>query len=384
MERLLCRQCPLPPRLFRRRFRMQKHVFLRIVDVLINKNTFFQQRPDATGRLGASALLKCTAAIRLLAYATSADSVDDYLKISGSLARDSLQHFVEGVVAEFGDEYLRRPNETDLTRLLYAGEERGFPGMMGSIDCMHWRWKNCPLQFKGLYSGRAGKPTLVLEAIASYDLWIWHAFFGTPGRCNDINVLDRSPIFNDVFEGRAPPVNYVINGHQYDMGYYLTDGIYPQWAAFIPTISLPLNEKESLFAQKQESKRKDVERAFGVLQARFAIIRQPALARDKYMLGKIMFACIIIHNMITEDERDSYSLRFDPHDYDQDFRPSSSRRQNADEPFIYHNSDNRIGNLQTFMNNRDRVRDQAMHRRLKLDLVENIWLKFGLNNEQTS
>ncbi|XP_048492756.2 protein ALP1-like [Beta vulgaris subsp. vulgaris] len=255
---------------------------------------------------------------------------------------------------------------------------------MGSIDCMHWRWKNCPLQFKGLYSGRAGKPTLVLEAIASYDLWIWHAFFGTPGRCNDINVLDRSPIFNDVFEGRAPPVNYVINGHQYDMGYYLTDGIYPQWAAFIPTISLPLNEKESLFAQKQESKRKDVERAFGVLQARFAIIRQPALARDKYMLGKIMFACIIIHNMITEDERDSYSLRFDPHDYDQDFRPSSSRRQNADEPFIYHNSDNRIGNLQTFMNNRDRVRDQAMHRRLKLDLVENIWLKFGLNNEQTS
>ncbi|XP_010693423.2 uncharacterized protein LOC104906381 [Beta vulgaris subsp. vulgaris] len=266
---------------------------------VIIKLSMAENRPYATGRLGASTLLKCTAAIRLLAYATSADLVDDYLKISGSLARDSLQHFVEGVVAEFGDEYLRRPNETDLTRLLYAGEERGIPGMMGSIDCMHWRWKNCPLQFKGLYSGRAGKPTLILKAIASYDLWIWHAFFGTPSRCNDINVLDRSPIFNDVFEGRAPPVSYVINGHQYDMGYYLIDGIYPQWAAFIPTISLPLNEKESLFAQKQESKRKDVERAFGVLQARFAIIGQPALARDKYMLGKIMFTCIIIHNMIT-------------------------------------------------------------------------------------
>ncbi|XP_048501325.1 uncharacterized protein LOC104908229 [Beta vulgaris subsp. vulgaris] len=297
-----------PPQMFRRRFRMQKHVFLRIEQVLTSKNSFFQQRPDAAGKLGASSLLKCTAAMRLLAYGGAADSVDDYLKISASLARDSLRHFVEGVVAHFGDEYLRKPNEADLRRLLYAAEERGFPGMMGSIDCMHWRWKNCPLQFKGLYSGRPGKPTLVLEAVASYDLWIWHAFFGTPGRCNDINVLDRSPLFNDVFEGRAPAVNYVGNGHQYDMGYYLAYGIYPQWAAFIPTISLPQNEKESLFAQNQESKRKDVERAFGVLQARFAIIRQPALARDKEMLGKIIIACIIIHNMVVEDERDSYSF----------------------------------------------------------------------------
>ncbi|XP_010665836.1 uncharacterized protein LOC104883079 [Beta vulgaris subsp. vulgaris] len=65
-------------------------------------------------------------------------------------------------------------------------------------------------------------------------------------------------------KGRAPAVNYVVNGHQYDMEYYLADGIYPQWDACIPTISLPQNEKESLFVQNQESKRKDVERASGV------------------------------------------------------------------------------------------------------------------------
>ncbi|XP_010684968.2 uncharacterized protein LOC104899468 [Beta vulgaris subsp. vulgaris] len=188
-----------------------------------------------------------------------------------------------------------------------------------------------------MYSGRPGKPTLILEAIASYDLWIWHAFFGTPGRYNDINVLDRSPLFNDVFEGRAPPVNYVINDHQYDMGYYLTDGIYPRWAAFIPTINIPRNEKESRFAQRQEGVRKDVERAFGVLQARFAIVRQPALARDREMLGTIKIACIIIHNMIVEDERDSYSLHYDPNDYEEPPRPSSSQQnaQNLNEPFRY-------------------------------------------------
>jgi hypothetical protein len=31
--------------------------------------------------------------------------------------------------------------------------------------------------------------------VASQDLWIWHAFFGMPESLNDINVLDRSPIF---------------------------------------------------------------------------------------------------------------------------------------------------------------------------------------------
>ncbi|XP_021746195.1 uncharacterized protein LOC110712083 [Chenopodium quinoa] len=166
--------------------------------------------------------------MRLIAYGTSADSVDDYIRISTSLTRDSLQHFVEGIVSYFSDEYLKKPKEEDLVRLLRIGERRGFQGMLGSIDCMHWWWKNCPLRLKGMFSGRPDKPTLILEAVVSYDLWIWHAFFGTPDSRNNINVHDRSPLFNDVFEGRAPSINYVVNDRQYNMGYYLTNGIYPK------------------------------------------------------------------------------------------------------------------------------------------------------------
>ena len=39
----------------------------------------------------------------------------------------------------------------------------------------------------------AVKAVIVLEAVASEDTWIWHAFFGLPGTLNDINVLNRSP-----------------------------------------------------------------------------------------------------------------------------------------------------------------------------------------------
>ena len=83
-----------------------------------------------------------------------------------------------------------------------------------------------------------------------------------PGSLNDINVLDRSPVFVALAEGRAPPVNYTVNGHEYTMGYYLADGIYPNWSTFVKTIPRPLGEKRKYFASKQESARKDVERAF--------------------------------------------------------------------------------------------------------------------------
>ena len=58
---------------------MNKGLFMRIVDGLEQFFPFFQQRKDATGRWSLTALQKCTAAIRLLAYENSADTVDEYL-----------------------------------------------------------------------------------------------------------------------------------------------------------------------------------------------------------------------------------------------------------------------------------------------------------------
>ncbi|CAM8940141.1 unnamed protein product [Rhodiola kirilowii] len=147
----------------------------------------------------------------MLAYGIAADAVDEYVRISESTARLALTKFTKGIINQFGSEYMRRPTPDDLVRLLQIGEDRGFPGMIGSIDCMHWEWKNCPVAWKAQYQGRAGVATLVLEAIADRDLWIWHSFFGIPGLCNDLNVLHRSPVFQDILEGRAPPVNFTVN-----------------------------------------------------------------------------------------------------------------------------------------------------------------------------
>lgn len=351
---------------FRRRFRMRRSLFLRIVNEVESYDSYFIRKRDALGRLGLSPLQKCTAAMRMLAYGMAADAVDDYVRIAETTATETLKRFVVAIINIFGEVYLRKPNKNDTSTLLAEGERRGFSGMLGSIDCMHWKWKNCPAAWKGMYArGDHHEPTLILEIVASYDLWIWHQFFGLPGSHNDLNVLDRSPLFKDLSEGRSPPANYTINGHDYTMGYYLADGIYPSWAAFVKTIPCPQGLKARNFAAAQESARKDVERAFGVLQARFAIVRGPARFWDRETLQDIMKACIIMHNMIIEDERGkSLPLTYDV-------------REGENNSFEV--SHDHTAEFQDFIRNHLRIRDRETHTRLREDLVEHLWRFRGGN-----
>jgi hypothetical protein len=87
------------------------------------------------------------------------------------------------------------------------------------------------------------------------------------------------------------------------MGYYLADSIYPEWATFVKSVKDPQDNIDAVFAKAQEAARKDIERAFGALQARFAIVRGPARFWDKKTLMNIMTCCVILHSMIIEDER---------------------------------------------------------------------------------
>ncbi|GJT52946.1 ALP1-like protein isoform X1 [Tanacetum coccineum] len=209
-------------------------------------NDHCRVRPDATGRMSLSVIMKCTTAIHQLAYGTTPDEFDEYLQMSERTA----------------------------------------------------------LSWQGQY-GRGDKkyPNIMLEAVASQDLWIWHAFFGVAGANNDINVLDNSSLFDDILNDTAPVVPYVVNGVGYEKGYYLADGIYPQWATFVKSFTVANDAKHAYFKKRQEGARKDVERAFGVLQGRWGIIQQPARSYHVNTLRRVMYSCIILHNMILKDQK---------------------------------------------------------------------------------
>jgi hypothetical protein len=91
-----------------------------------------------------------------------------------------------------------------------------------------------------MYKGHIGACGVILEAVADYVLWIWHAFFGMSGSHNGINMLQRPPVFA---EGNAPLINYMINDHTYTKGYCLSNGIYPEWSTTVKTIRDHLENK---------------------------------------------------------------------------------------------------------------------------------------------
>ncbi|XP_068319716.1 uncharacterized protein [Pyrus communis] len=96
------------------------------------------------------------------------------------------------------------------------------------------------------------------------------------------------------------------------------DGLYPKWVTLV--------HAEKLFTLHQEAYWKDVERTFSILQARWKIISELARGWSRENLDSIMMSCIILHNMIVEDERDGYIDRESDDDQED---PNRSRRAHA-------------------------------------------------------
>jgi hypothetical protein len=123
--------------IFRRRFRMTKAMFHNICQTLEAANPYFGQSYNAANVPGFHTIQKVTVAIRMLAYGGPADSLDKYLRMGESTILETVGHFTQTIVQLFGNEFLRKPNNHGIAGLLQVAQQRGFPGMLGSIDCMH-------------------------------------------------------------------------------------------------------------------------------------------------------------------------------------------------------------------------------------------------------
>jgi hypothetical protein len=66
------------------------------------------------------------------------------------------------------------------------------------------------------------------------------------GSYNDMNVLQRSHVFVRLVEGEGLQVNNTISEHDYSMGYYLANSIYPSWATFVKIILEAQGDKKSI------------------------------------------------------------------------------------------------------------------------------------------
>ncbi len=181
---------------FRKFFKFLVGLFNNIVERIVLHDSYFIQRTDACGKIGLSTFQKVCSAFRLLTSGISSMEFDDKYRMEASTGMECFKRFCEAVIAIYSEEALRHPTLNDINQLLHEGQAAGLPGCLGSIDCMHWEWKNCPSSWKGMFQGKGGVPTMILEAIADHSTRFWHFNFGSQGSLNDINVLDRSPLFS--------------------------------------------------------------------------------------------------------------------------------------------------------------------------------------------
>eukprot|EP00170_Pyropia_yezoensis_P000896 contig_4087_g898 len=149
---------------FERRFRVPRTLFMRIYEDIKDLN-WWAQRPNATGLPQAHPLQKLVAAFRVIAYGETADRVDEYVRLSKSTVHEAVRRLVAFILHKYQAVYLRAPTIEDLNRILARNAERGLPGCIGSLDCSHWAWTNCPSAHAGMYKGRHKHPNIVLETI---------------------------------------------------------------------------------------------------------------------------------------------------------------------------------------------------------------------------
>ncbi|CAL2265682.1 unnamed protein product [Prunus armeniaca] len=291
---------------FRRRYRMQPYLFNKFMHDIYNYDEYFVQKCDAAGVLGLLLEQMITTIMRMLAYGSSADQVDEIARMGKFTTLESLVRFCDAVETLYTRDYLRRSTSRDLQRLLQKAEVRGFSKMI---------------------------------AVAGFDTWIWHAFFGVAGCQNDLNVLGQSLVFNDVLRGESPNIIYEINNIVYH-GY-----------------------------------KKDVERCFGILQARLLIIRGAARLLDEEVLRSIMMTCIILHNMIVDDKYDydaAEVYELDPMNtaltriYERLIGPSGEPLEHK--PLV------RDGHFMTRMIDRyTEMQSSYINERHQVDLMEHLW-----------
>ncbi|CAL8170129.1 unnamed protein product [Prunus armeniaca] len=314
---------------------------------ICNYDTYFIQKYDAVRVLGLLQEQKLTATLRMLAYRASAEQVDEIAKMGKSTILKCLVRFYNAVENLYTREYLRKPTPRDLQRLLQKAEALGFLGLIGNINCMHWQWKNCPTTWQGDYENRNGQRSIILEVVASFDCWVWHAFFGVAGSQNDLNVFGQSPVFNNVLQVPNPQL-----------------------------------EKEKSFAAFQENYKKNVERCFGILQARWGIITDAARMFDEEVLRSIMITCIILHNMIVEDEFDYDAPKvFEPNPmnttltriYEWPMGPNGNTLEQ--ELLVW---DGRFNN--PMLDRYQEMQSSYVHERHQVDLIEHLWEMKGNHN----
>ncbi|CAL2272227.1 unnamed protein product [Prunus armeniaca] len=110
-----------------------------------NYDAYFVQKCDAIGVLGLFLKQKLTTSLQMLAFGAFAHQVDEIARMGKSIILESLVRFYDTIETLYMKDCLCKPTPRDVQRLLQKAEARGYPCIIGNINCMLTRIYERPI-----------------------------------------------------------------------------------------------------------------------------------------------------------------------------------------------------------------------------------------------
>jgi Plant transposon protein len=96
-------------------------------------------------------------------------------------------------------------------------------------------------------------------------------------------------------------VPFYIGNKKFNKMYVLVDGVYPKFDRFVLPFPYPVYQAEIKFGDWQAAARKDVERAFGILQGEWQAVARPIRSWSLTDIATMVKCCLCLHNMLVSD-----------------------------------------------------------------------------------
>jgi Plant transposon protein len=317
---------------FKMFFRISRSRFQHILEMFGNHGgDFYSGKADCCGNQTASIEAKLLLPLQTLAFGGATHQFCLYYQMSKTLAATSCSMFHKTFLHLYRKKYLKKPSKEDIYRISSLHEQiHGVAGMFGSLDCMHTKWKNCPTGWQGSFKGQKGYSSIVLEGLCDYHCYFWHVEYGHAGTNNDVNILKASDFYTSLIDGRFDElerdvVPFVIANQPFNKMFILVDGAYPKFDRLVKPMKFPILPEQKKFKEWQSAARKDIERAFGMLQGRFQAVVRPIQLWDIKEVFRMIKCCLCLHNMCVADRVMNGDLEAD-YDPTNDLREDPSAR----------------------------------------------------------
>ena len=197
-------------------FRISRERFQFLMEEIMKRNyQFYSLKRSANGKPVPSIEARLLFPLKVLAYGVAPHAFCDYFQLSISQARTTCINFDLVMNQLFFKKYMSPPSPKQLEGIIKLHKaQHKVDGMLGSLDCSHTWWKNCPKAWQGSFQGKEKRPTIVLEAMCDYHLYFWHASYGYCGTLNDLNILAMLPLImrrRSYHKSPLIPINIILS-----------------------------------------------------------------------------------------------------------------------------------------------------------------------------